>query len=290
MTVFNLGSINEDRFYTVPHIPAPGETLSATAHSIGLGGKGANQSVAIARAGGRAVHIGKIGPAGVWTCERLAAFGVDVSCVAQDGSVTGHANVTVDDAGENMIVLMPGANREIDVRQVIQALIQAKRGDILVLQNETSSVAEAAEIGSEKGMFVIYSAAPFEVDAVTEVMKHVDLLVLNEVEAKQLQQAAPGLNAPNRLVTKGSAGAVWLQNDTKSVSIPAFPADPVDTTGAGDCFIGYVAAGLDEGLEKEDAMRLAAAASAIQVTRPGTAEAIPSRDEVESFLAGIEMK
>ncbi len=287
MTVFNLGSINEDRFYTVPHIPAPGETLSATAHSIGLGGKGANQSVAIARAGGRVIHIGKIGPSGAWACERLEAFGVDVSCVAQDGSVTGHANITVDQAGENMIVVMPGANRELEIEQVEQALIQAKPSDILVLQNETSSVAEAARLGAEKGMFVIYSAAPFEIGAVMEVMGHVDLLVLNEVEAEQLRQTAPELKVPNRLVTKGAAGAVWLQDDTESVSIPAFPADPVDTTGAGDCFIGYVAAGLDEGLEKENAMRLAAAASAIQVTRPGTAEAIPSRDEVEAFLAGI---
>lgn len=293
MTVWNLGSINEDRFYRLPRLPEPGETLTATGFSVGLGGKGANQSVAVAKAGSTARHIGRIGPEGDWAREKLAAFGIDVTHVAQGVTPTGHANVHVDDAGENMIVVYPGANRAIEVQQIEAALADARSGDYLLLQNETNLAGDAARIAREKGLFVIYSAAPFEAGAVQAVLPFADMLVLNEVEAAQLSAeigiAADDMPVAWLLVTKGASGAVLKDLGKDEVhGSEAFRVTPVDTTGAGDCFIGYVVAGLEQGLGPTEAMRLGAGAAAIHVTRPGTSDAIPDRAEVDAFLAGVE--
>ena len=126
MTVFNLGSINADLFYRVPHLPGPGETLASTDHSRGLGGKGANMSVAIARAAARAVHIGAVGSDGRWAVERLLEYGVDTRHIARLGAATGHAIIMVDAEGENAIVLFQGANRAIaDELVVTEATVKS---------------------------------------------------------------------------------------------------------------------------------------------------------------------
>lgn len=285
MTVFNFGSINVDCVYRVPHLPRPGETIAATSMSAGLGGKGANQSVAVARAGRVACHIGKVGPEGPargW----MADYGVDVTHVGTEGGVTGHASVYVDDGAENLIVVMPGANHEQSLTRLKTALSTAKPGDLFLMQNEVNLGVEAAKLAREAGLYVIYSAAPFKPETVADMLPLVDLLVVNQVEADQMAAhlgvSVDQIDVPNLLITRGADGATW--RGAEVYEQPAFPVDPVDTTGAGDCFIGYVAAGLDEGLSIPDALRLGAAASAIQVTRPGTAEAIPTREEVENRL------
>ncbi len=288
MTIFNLGSINADQFYGVPRLPGPGETVAATARRTGLGGKGANQSVAAARAGARVAHIGAVGMDGGWAVERLRAYGVDVRHVVVTDQPTGHAIINVDGAGENAIVIFPGANRAQDRARIDAALAEARPGDILLLQNETSCVRDTARLARAKGCRVIYSAAPFDAAAVREVADHIDILVLNAVEAAQLAAAlgVAGDALPVRevLVTHGADGAVW-RGDAGIVEVPGIAVTAVDTTGAGDTYLGYFAAGLDADLPVEEAMRLAAGAAALKVTRPGTADAIPARDEVEAFLA-----
>lgn len=293
MSVFNLGSINVDHFYQLSHIPAAGETVSASSLSTGLGGKGANQSVAVARAGSGVEHIGMVGPDGTAIRAQLKADGVGVAHVGVAMAATGHANVHVDPQGENMIVIFPGANREQSLTLLKSALAEAGPGDVLMLQNETDLTGEAARAAQEAGLYVVYSAAPFEPEAARAMLDRVDLLVLNEVEAEQLSEAlglpVDEIPVPGILITRGARGAVWRDQATGSeTSVPAFPVTPVDTTGAGDCFVGYVVAGLDQGLERAAAMRLGAAASALQVTRHGTADAMPSRSEVDAFLDGID--
>ncbi|WP_300518424.1 ribokinase [Aliiroseovarius sp.] len=287
MTVYNLGSINIDHVYRVPHIPAPGETLAASAHATGLGGKGANQSVAVARAGARAVHVGAVGVEGGPWVEHLQGFGVETR-VAEVEEATGHANICVDKAGENMIVIFPGANLKQSLTHLETALADAQEGDFLLLQNETNLGREAAGLARAKGMRVVYSAAPFSVEAVQEMLPDTDLLVMNEVEAAQLQSALGNFALPDRLITRGAKGVIWL--GPEEISLPAFAVTPVDTTGAGDCFIGTFVAGLDQGLDLPKALRLGQAASAIQVTRPGTADAIPTRAETDAFLDRQEAK
>lgn len=288
MKVFNLGSINADRIYRVPHLPRAGETLAATAHQVGLGGKGANQSVAAARAGAEVVHIGAVGADGGWMIETLGGFGINTAHIRQGSVASGHAIVAVDDAGENAIVLHPGANREIDQRDVAEALDGAGPRDWLMLQNETNCQAEAARIARGKGAKVAYSAAPFEADAARAMLPLTDLLILNEGEAAQLAEALgtspDALPVPRVIVTKGAKGAVWLEPGKSPLEIPAFDVRAVDTTGAGDTFAGFVVAALAERMMVPAALRHASAAAALMVTREGTAEAIPTRGEVDTFL------
>lgn len=283
--LLNLGSINIDHVYRVPHLPEPGETLGAQSYGMGLGGKGANQSVAAARAGARILHIGAIGPEGHWARAAMADCGVDVTHIAKGEEPTGHAIIYVDAGAENVIVLYPGANRCVTGADVASALAEAGPGDSLLMQNETSAQVEAARLAAEKGLRVIYSAAPFDLEAVQAVLPHVSLLVMNEGEAAQLRAGLGSLPQVEMIVTKGAKGAEWLTPGAEPLVTPPFKVEPVDTTGAGDCFIGTLAAALDAGLGREEAMRRASAAAAIQVTRPGASEAMPTAEEVTAFLS-----
>jgi ribokinase len=285
MTLFCLGSINLDHFYEVPHLPAPGETILAESHSTGLGGKGANQSVAAAQAGARVVHIGAVGPDGAWAVSRLKALGVDTTHISEVTAPTAHAIINVDPKGENAIVVFPGANMRQSLTQLKTALLTAKRGDMLLLQNETNLALEAATLARSLGLKVLYSAAPFDAAATKALLPLTDILVLNAVEMQQLTEAtdAIALSPATIIITEGSKGgrAITAAGETR---FPAFPVQALDTTGAGDTFTGYLAAALQEGQSLQDALRCAAAASALKVTKKGTADAIPSRTDVDSFL------
>lgn len=288
MTVFNLGSINIDHFYRLPHLPQPGETLASDAYAMGLGGKGANQSVAALRAGAEVVHIGAIGAGDHWTEAQLTALGLDLAAIARVSTPTGHAMVMTDPAGENTIVLYAGANRAQDAGLIDACLARGGAGDSLLLQNETSHQRIAAMKARSQGMRVFYSAAPFNLTALHDVLGAVSHLLVNAPEAEALIRATGvalgDLPVEAVIVTRGAAGAEWIAGGAEPVFVPAFTVEPVDTTGAGDCFAGALAAGLDRSLPVADAMRWAAAAAAVQVTRPGTAEAMPDRDTVARFL------
>lgn len=286
MTIWNLGSINADHVYLLPHLPAPGETLAARSLSTGLGGKGANMSVACARAGSTVRHLGAVGPDGAWAVERLRAYGVDTAHVATLDTPTGHAIIAVDAAGENTILLFPGANRALPPDHVAAALENAAPGDWLLAQNETNLQVEAAQIAKSRGLRVAYAAAPFDAEAVAAMLPHADLLLLNEVEAAQLQdrtgRAPQDLGVADVVVTLGARGARW-HHGGEAAPIPALRVTPVDTTGAGDAFTGYVLAGLDRGEPMADALALAARAAALKVTRRGAADAIPTRAEALAY-------
>lgn len=289
MTLFNLGSINADHIYDVPNLPRPGETLSANSFETGLGGKGINQSVAAALAGSKVVHIGAVGPDGGWAVDKVSSSGIEARFISRVETPTGHAIVNVDQSGENAIVIFSGANNCQNIDQIDAALESAVTGDILLLQNETNLQAHAAQIGHDRGLKVIYSAAPFSVEAVNRVIENVTILMMNKVESEQLcaglETDLADLAVPEIIVTKGADGADWLRPATgETVHAASFAVTPVDTTAAGDTFAGYFAAGLDQGLSVQDAMTLGSAAAALKVTRKGTADAIPLRAEVDAFL------
>ncbi|WP_380055964.1 ribokinase [Falsihalocynthiibacter sp. SS001] len=288
MTLFNLGSINADHVYQVPHFPSPGETLAATEFAVGLGGKGTNQSVAAARAGAKTYHIGAVGPEGVWARDKLEELGVDVTHVSQIETPTGHAIINVDKQGENSIVLFPGANFAMEQADIARALDQGGEGDTLLLQNETAHQAFAAKYARNRGMQVIYSAAPFSIEAVREVLPFVTMLAMNQIECEQLCAALETdierLDVSETLVTYGAEGAEWRGDGTVR-RVDSFKVSVVDTTAAGDTFAGYFAAMRDLGEEVQTALKLASAAAAVKVTRAGAAEVIPSREEVDAFLS-----
>lgn len=286
MAIWNLGSINADIVYTVPHIPAPGETLASTNRSVFLGGKGANMSVAVARAGAHVHHIGAVGSDGGWAVERLMEYGVDTRHISRINADTAQAIIAVDAQGENTIILHPGANILIPRDAMEQALTQAETGDTLIFQNETCLQLEAAKLAKTLGLRVGYAAAPFDADAVKAVIPYLDFLILNEVEAEQLKaatgQAPEDLGIKDVIVTLGSKGATWF-GDEGAVDVAAYPVTPIDTTGAGDTFTGYVLAGLDRGQPMLQAMKTASKAGALMVTRNGAADAIPDLAEVQAF-------
>ncbi|MFP7672372.1 ribokinase [Marivita sp. S0852] len=286
MAVFNLGSINADLFYQVPHLPVPGETLASTDHRRGLGGKGANMSVAIARAAARVVHIGAVGLDGRWAVDRLLEYGVDTRFVSELEHQTGHAIIMVDANGENAILLFQGANHALSEPHVAAALHHATEKDTFLFQNETSAQLNGATLASAKGLRVVYAAAPFDAEAVQAVLPLLDIIVMNSVEADQLCAAmdTPLTDLPVRdiVVTLGGDGCRWLNRDLGSDQVfPAVPVVPVDTTGAGDTFTGFLVAGLDRGMPMEQAIALGQQAGAIMVTRHGTADVIPDLKDVQ---------
>ncbi|WP_104491669.1 ribokinase [Paracoccus denitrificans] len=285
MTIYNLGSINIDHVYRLPALPRPGETLHAQSYAQGLGGKGANQSVAAARAGADVVHLGAMAASDGWVLGRLAEAGVQTSAIARLPDIaTGHAIILVDTAGENSIVLHGGANLALPA--TLASGIGFGPDDILLMQNETNLQAETAALARRAGARVIYSAAPFSIAALREVLPHVSILSVNEIEARDTFAAfGEDLPVEGLLVTRGAEGAEFRDlRGGQAWHQPAFAVEAVDTTGAGDCFTGWFAAGLARGENPPTALRHAAAAAALQVTRRGAGDAMPDRTEVLAFL------
>jgi len=285
--IYNLGSINIDHIYRVPHFPAPGETLLSESYSKGLGGKGANQSIAIARAGGAVVHIGAIGDDALWTRDMLAKAGADISGIAVLESATGHAIINVDKSGENCIVLYDGANVLVSEGQISAGLASAKAGDWFLLQNEVNNGPFAAKLARAKGLKVAYVAAPFDADKVQAMLPYVDLLSVNEGEAAMVC-AALGVSedeipVEKLLITRGGEEISYRDGADRNTQA-VFEVDLVDTTGAGDTIMGYFMAQLDGGKSPQEALRIAAAAAALMVTKKGTAEAIPLMEDVAGFI------
>ncbi|RAH96575.1 ribokinase [Acuticoccus sediminis] len=287
MTVWCLGSINLDRFYRVPHIPAPGETLAARELTTGIGGKGANMSVAAARAGARVALIGAVGADGAWARDRLAAWGVDTRFVATAAGPTGHAIIAVADDGENTIIIHPGANHRLEAGPLQAAFAEARPGEWCLIQNETVLQAEGARRARAAGLRVAYAAAPFTAEAAVEMAPLADLLILNRVEMDQLQAATgrgpDAQGVATVVVTEGADGATGYDAaHPGGLHVAAVPVEAVDTTGAGDTFTGYLLAGLERGMGLGAAMGWAAKAGALMVTRHGTADVIPNFSEIDA--------
>ncbi|MTE00660.1 ribokinase [Paracoccus sp. YIM 132242] len=288
MAIWNLGSINIDHVYRLDHLPRPGETLAARSHAQGLGGKGANQSIAAARAGAITHHLGAMGTGDDWILERLADRGICTADIVRlPGEVTGHAVILLDREAENAIVIHPGANRAITSAMLEKPLSAIRPRDTLLVQNETSCQVEAARMARDAGARVIYSAAPFDIAAVRAILPHATILAMNAGEAEALFAAIPDdLPVQGLLITRGAEGAEYRDLTTGAVHRQAaFAVNPADTTGAGDTFTGYFAASLDRGDQIAAALRLAAGAAALKVTRHGAGEAIPGLEEVIAFIA-----
>lgn len=288
MTIHVLGSVNVDHVHRVPHFPLPGETLADTGYVVGLGGKGANQAIAAARAGASVRLAGGIGADGTWARDRIEAEGVATAGLATLEAATGHAVIYVTERGENSIVIHGGANRAFGMEVVEAALAAAEPGDWWLTQNETALVVESMAAAKAAGLRTAHAAAPFDPAATEALVDQCDLLAVNEGEAAALAQhmgrAVEALPIERVLVTLGDRGA-RLYRAGEALGAPAFAVLPLDTTGAGDCFFGSFLAALDLGVGDETALRRSAAAAALSVTREGAADAIPTVAEVDAFLA-----
>ena len=288
--IINFGSINIDHVYRVPHLVKPGETLSSLDLVTGLGGKGANQSVAIARAGVSVAHVGRVFKGDRWAVELLASTGVDTDNIALIEGASGHAIIQVDDQGENAIVLHGGANQSFSIADIESALNHNQQARYLLMQNETNLLAEAFELAQAKGIKIVLNPAPMTDNIKDLPLAKLDTLIVNQGEAEALCGAADidemtrqmAALAPQTrvVVTLGGDGAMLLANgEVTHINSPS--VDVVDTTGAGDTFVGYFLAGVAEGMNDHDALQRACLAGSIAVTRQGAITAIPDRSEVD---------
>jgi ribokinase len=290
--VLNFGSLNIDHVYRVGHFVRPGETLLANTYQVFAGGKGANQSAALALAGAQVSHGGLMGPEGGWLADKLAGLGVDTRFITVSTISTGHALIQVDDVGENAIVLYPGANHGLTQEKVDTALKDFTADDVLLLQNETNQIAYLMRQANACGMRIYFNPAPFTPQILQYPLELVDTFILNRTEAIGLAgagQADALLAALTRryvnstfILTLGKDGA-YYRSKRETLQHPARPIDSVDTTGAGDTFIGYFLASITKGHTASQAMDLATKAAALCVSLPGAMDSIPAVAQVETW-------
>jgi len=303
-TVHVVGSVNDDLRLTVVKHAVPGETITATSARRELGGKGANQAVAARRAGAIVRFVGAVGsdPAGDELVAALEAEGIDTSGVARiEHELTGRAIVSVDASGENLITVVPGANGAIEVDAVRASLAAVQQGDIVVLQLEVPFEvnAAAARAGHERGALVVLNSAPSD-PRVLSLVDDLDLLVVNRSELADLIAADADADADTAddlrvaateladrlgvrlLCTFGGDGSVLIGEGTP-IEQEAHRVEAVDTTAAGDTFIGYVVASLADDELWVDALETASRAAAVAVGREGAARSVPTRAEVDAL-------
>jgi ribokinase len=296
-----LGSSNTDMVVQLPRLPKPGETILGGVFSRVQGGKGANQAVAAARAGGQVTFLGRVGSDafGREALEALMADGIDLAHVRRDTEhPSGVALICVDGLGENAIAVAPGANGTVSPEDVESAREAITRADILLAQLEVplSAISAAGALAALSGTRFILNPAP-ALPLDDELLRTVSILTPNEHEAEVLTgvriaddesivRAADVLMARGVgtvIITLGARG-VYLKDKTSSAWIPGFHVEAVDSTAAGDVFNGALAVALGEGRSLFDAARFANAAGAIAVTRHGAQPSVPTRDQIEAFL------
>lgn len=293
MKLFNVGSLNLDYVYEMPHFVREGETLTAGERQCKIGGKGLNQSVAASRAGAQTFHVGCIGADGTELSDYLRNAGVDVGFVARVDTPTGHAVIQVQPDGKNCIIIYGGANRQITDAQLETALSAAEPGDWLLTQNETNAAAQAIRLAHEKGLTVVFNPSPITPELAQMPLECVDWFLVNETEgfalsgAREIGDILPALlkkyPRAHIVLTLGEDGCRYADANGQ-FSLPALRVKAVDTTGAGDTFTGFFLAAMMRGEPTETALRQATAASALAVTRPGAAQSIPTLPEVSEFL------
>ena len=292
MKILNIGSLNIDHVYRVDHVVAPGETLSSTELNLFCGGKGLNQSIAAARAGTQVWHAGKIGNDGAMLVSSLRECGVHTDLIqVSDGIPTGHAIIQVDRHGQNCIIVHGGANTSITPEDIDGFLSHFSAGDIFLTQNEISSLPYALEQAKKKGMLVALNPSPIGDLASSPALDWVDIFILNEVEGLQITGESDPQEICTALLrryprckvmlTLGKSGCLYAEEGRRT-SHGIYDTAAVDTTAAGDTFVGYFLSGLCLGNSIEDILTTASKASAIAVSRAGASVSIPDRQEAAS--------
>lgn len=294
MKVLNFGSLNIDYVYSVDHIVKRGETISSDTLNVFCGGKGLNQSIALSKAGAEVYHAGVIGEDGAFLEEILRASGVRTRFVQMKADTrTGNAIIQKDRNGDNCILLYGGSNRAVTPGMADEVLDHFEAGDMLVLQNEISELSYLMEQAHKRGMVIALNPSPMDEELLKAPLQYVKYFILNEIEAKALTNGVEEDNAmleamlkkfPNAeiILTLGERGSVYAKGDVR-VEQGIYKVPVTDTTAAGDTFTGYYLASIIQGLSVEEALNMAAKASAIAVSRKGAAPSIPQREEVENM-------
>ena len=291
--VLSFGSLNLDFVYQVDHIVLGGETIDAHDVQTHCGGKGLNQSIALARGGADVAHAGIVGDDGQALLDICRESGVDVSRVRVDEGRSGHTIIQVDSHGQNSIILFGGTNRAVTSAYIDEALEGYGEGDLIVLQNEVNMLPQIIESAAARGMRVVLNPSPYDGRIDECDLSRVWLFFVNEIEGEQitgksdpaqiLDAFAERFPEANVVLTLGSEGAV-AQFGGERFEQPIVPTTAVDTTAAGDTFTGFFLAEYLRSSDVAQAMLTAAQASSIAVSRAGAAPSIPTLDEVRAAL------
>ena len=298
MKILSFGSLNIDYVYKVPHFVKKGETLSAKELNVYTGGKGLNQSIALARAGVETYQAGAIGTDGMFLLEQLKEAGVNTDLVKiLDDVRTGNAIIQNDDEGDNCIVLFGGANQAITKEQVDEVFKDFTNEDYLLIQNEINELSYIVEKAKEEGMKIILNPSPMNEKIMKLPLDQIDYFILNEIEAMQILKMDKPEEIDGKYIasllherfkdativlTLGSEGSVCISDD-EYVEQSIYKVKAIDTTAAGDTYTGYFIAGILKGKTIKESMDIASKASAIAVTRQGAAPSIPVLEEVEEY-------
>jgi ribokinase len=290
-----FGSLNADLIFALEELPTPGQTLLSRKLTIEAGGKGANQAVAAARDGGDVVMVGAVGrdPLADVALSNLKDAGVDVTNVATVDAPTGAASVLTDTHGRNMIAVALGANERANASQISEELLARAAVVVLQMESRAGEVEAVIRRAHAAGKRTILNLAPAR-SLPVEALRLCALLVVNEDEAASLGgwlgcgasagalRGALGIDVIRTLGADGSEAATTAG----SVMVPARPIQPVDTTAAGDCYVGVLAAALDRGLSLSAAMERATAASALACMQAGSQSSLPWQAAVEAAIVG----
>ena len=298
MKILSFGSLNIDYVYSVPHFVKKGETLSAKELNVYTGGKGLNQSIALARAGVETYQAGAIGTDGMFLLEQLKEAGVKTDLVKiLDDVRTGNAIIQNDDEGDNCIVLFGGANQAITKEQVDEVFKDFTNEDYLLIQNEINELSYIVEKAKEEEMKIILNPSPMNEKIMKLPLDQIDYFILNEIEAMQILEMDKPEEIDGKYIasllherfkdativlTLGSEGSVCISDD-EYVEQSIYKVKAIDTTAAGDTYTGYFIAGILNGKTIKESMDIASKASAIAVTRQGAAPSIPVLEEVEEY-------
>lgn len=290
MKILNFGSLNLDYVYHVEHFVRPGETLASTDYRRFCGGKGLNQSIALACAGADAYHAGVIGREGGILKETLEKYGVHTDYVVEKDVMNGHAVIQVDRRGQNCILLYGGSNQSVTKGDIESTLAHFGEGEILVLQNEIIGLEEIIRSAHQRGMKIALNPSPIGENLKKLPLRDVGLFVLNDIEGagltgetepeKILDALANRFPESTAVLTLGGKGAMYRDRRTFARH-GVYQVEVKDTTAAGDTFTGYFIACLAENMPPEAALEKASVAAAIAVSRPGSSSSIPLRAEVD---------
>ena len=289
MKVLNFGSLNLDYVYQVESILIPGETQASRNRQTFCGGKGLNQSIALAKAEIPVYHAGMIGDGGEILLETCKENGVNTEFIRKITGPCGHTVIQVDKDGQNCILLYGGANRSITREFVDEVLSAFGKDDIILLQNEINELDYIVDRAYEKGMMIILNPSPYDDKLKACDMSKVSMFLVNEIEGYQIT----GERKPERILaavkekypsakivlTLGGDGSVY-QDETGIYHQGIFKVKAVDTTAAGDTFTGYFISSIIDGMSVKEGLEMAAKASAIAVSRPGATASIPIKQEV----------
>lgn len=294
MKILNFGSLNYDYVYQVDHFVVGGETETSGSMETHLGGKGFNQSVALAKAGLSVYHGGSLGEEGQDFLDACKRYGVHTDYTRMIEGRSGHTVIQVNPDAQNGILLFGGANRKQDKAFIDEVLSHFEKGDMIVLQNEVNLIGYLVDRAYERGLTVVLNPSPYD-DYLKEAdFNKVSIFLMNEIEGEMMT----GEKDPEKILTivhekyqnagtvltLGTAGAYYEDRDGNRTFQEAFPVAAVDTTAAGDTFTGFFIAGLAEHLPMEETLRRAAKASSLAVGKAGAAESIPTKAEVEKAL------